>query len=67
MLAQGGLHRELPLDLTAIKMSLILNHDMLWRIHKWEGTGLQPESFSTEIQEGWELGGINAFLKGNLI
>lgn len=31
-----------PFDLTAIKMSPTLNHDILWRIYKWDDTGLQP-------------------------
>lgn len=39
-----------PLDLTAIKMSLILNHDTLWRIYKWDDTGLWPAALGFALK-----------------
>lgn len=36
-----------PLDLTAIKMSPILNHDIIWRIYKWDDKGLWPAALKS--------------------
>lgn len=50
-LQHGEDHAEcFPLDLTAIKMSLILNHDTLWRIYKWDDTGLRPEALNFALK-----------------